>query len=143
VEKRHAGKGVVVRTISAPYHGAGIVCIVEDSAGNADKLTIHNHTDTSVLANVPEGCVLAVKEPYYRRNGGGGGGGGRGHGDDNDFVVCVDHPSDVVLLRFNDPLIPPSLRLRPDQPIFKQPGEWRAVGDKAFLERDLPTAIFW
>jgi hypothetical protein len=134
VEKHHRGQGLIVKTISPPYQGAGIVCIVEDSDGNADKLTIHNHTDSSILANVPEGCVLAVKEPYYKYNGA---------PEQNDFLICVDHPSDVILLRFGDSIIPQSLRLGPDQPIFKEPAEWRNVGDKAFLERDFPTAIFW
>ncbi len=37
---------------------------------------------------------MAVKEPYYRHNG-----------SDNDYMICVDHPSDVIFLRFTDPII--------------------------------------
>ena len=53
-------------------------------------------------------------------------------------MVCVDHPSDVVLLRFNDP-IPEPLRLGP---LMKSAEEWTAARDKAFIERDLPTTVF-
>ncbi|KAK3329936.1 hypothetical protein B0H66DRAFT_468732 [Apodospora peruviana] len=128
VETHHRGKGIVVKVISPPYIGAGSVSIVEDEFGNADKLAIYNQGDSSILSGVPEGCFVAVKEPYYMHNGG-----------ENDYMICVDHPSDVILLRFTDPIIPEALRLGP---LLKSAEEWRSAGDKAFLERDYPTAVF-
>ena len=118
-----------MRTITAPYISAGTISIVEDGFGNADKLAIYNQPDSSILSAVPEGCVVAVKEPYYRYNG-----------SDSDYMICVDHPSDVILLNFADPLIPDVLRRAP---LLTEAQDWRAAGDKAFIEKDLPTAAFW
>ena len=105
-----------------------MVSIVEDEHGNVDKLAVYNQGDSSILSGAPEGCIVAVKEPYYIHNGG-----------DRDYMICVDHPSDVILLRFNDPIIPEPLQLGP---LLKSEQEWRTAGDQAFLERDYPTAVF-
>ena len=118
-----------MKVISAPYLGAGAISVVEDEFGNADKLATYNHSDSSILSAVPEGCIVAVKEPYYKHNG-----------TENDYMICVDHPSDVILLRFNDPIIPEPLRMGP---LLKSTEEWRAAADKAFLDHDYPTAVFW
>ncbi|KAK3335944.1 hypothetical protein B0T19DRAFT_408041 [Cercophora scortea] len=128
VEKHHRGQGVIVKVISPPFIGAGAVSIVEDEFGNVEKLAIYNQGDASILSGVPEGCLVAVKEPYYMHSGG-----------DSDYMICCDHPSDVILLRFNDPIIPESLRLGP---LLKSAEDWRSAGDKAFLEKDFPTAVF-
>ncbi len=100
-ETHHRGQGLVVRTIAPPYRGAGTVTVVEDEYGNADKLAIYNQSEASILSNLPEGCIVAVKEPYYQHNG-----------DDSDYMICVDHPSDVIMLRFNDPHHPGGLEGR-------------------------------
>ncbi|KAK3945207.1 SET and MYND domain-containing protein 4 [Diplogelasinospora grovesii] len=128
VETHHRGQGIIVKVISPPYIGAGVVSIVEDEFGNADKLAVYNQGDSSILSGVPEGCIVAVKEPYYKHNGA-----------ENDYMICVDHPSDVILLRFTDPIIPEPLRLGP---LLKSAEDWRTAGDKAFIERDFPTAVF-
>ncbi|KAL1867938.1 hypothetical protein VTK73DRAFT_3903 [Phialemonium thermophilum] len=128
VETHHRGQGIIVRVITPPYLGAGVVSLVEDQFGNVDKLAVYNHSDSSILSGVPEGFVLAVKEPYYKHNG-----------NENDYMVSVDHPSDVILLRFTDPIIPEPLRLGP---LLKSAEEWRTAGDKAFIDRDFPPAIF-
>lgn len=103
--------------------------MVEDGHGNVDKLAVYNQSDASILCNLPEDCIVAVKEPYYKCNAGGG----------DDYMICVDHPSDVVLLRSNDPIIPGPLV--PD--VRKTAEEWKKAGDQAFLLKDLPRALFW
>lgn len=108
-----------------------MVTIVEDERGNADRLALYNQSDTSILSNVPEGCILAIKEPYYRLVAGTG------------RMICVDHPSDVILLRFNDSIIPDTLRSKIGDIMNKSASEWKAIGDAAFIQQDLPTAIFW
>lgn len=125
----HRGKGIIVKAISPPYLGAGAVSVVEDAFGNADKLAIYNQPDSSILSAVPEGCIVAVKEPYYKINGAAG-----------DYIICVDHPSDAVLLRFTDPIIPEPLRLGP---MLKSAEDWKNAGDRAFIEKDYPTSVFW
>ncbi|ERS96502.1 hypothetical protein HMPREF1624_07418 [Sporothrix schenckii ATCC 58251] len=136
IETHHRGRMVVVQAATAAYRGVGSVSVVVDAAGDADKLAVYNHSDTSLLSNLPAGCVVAVKEPYYKRNEVGP--------SAADFMICVDHPSDVVLLRFDDPLVPAALQLPADSraALDKTPHEWRAAGDMAFLQRDLPTAAF-
>lgn len=129
IEEHHRGKGIIVKVISPPFLGAGVISMVEDESGNVDKLAIYNHSDSSILSGVPEGCIIAVKEPYYKFNG-----------STDDYMICVDHPSDVILLRFTDPIIPEAWRLAP---LLKSAEEWRTAGDKAFIERDFPTAVFW
>jgi len=129
VETHHRGQGIIVRAASPPFVGAGSISIVEDEFGNADKLSIYNQGDSSILSGVPEGCVVAVKEPYYRFNGAEG-----------DYIICVDHPSDVILLRFTDPMIPEPLRIGP---VLKTADDWKRAGDTAFLGKDFPTAVFW
>ncbi len=131
VETHHRGQGIVVRTITPPYRGAGTVTVVEDEHGNVDKLALYNQSDTSILSSLPEGCVVAVKEPYYKFTG------------PRDYMICVDHPSDVILLRFNDPIIPEALQTGAGKAIAKTPVEWKTTGDMAFIQRDYPTAVFW
>ncbi len=134
VGQHHRGQGLVVKAVTPAFRGVGAVSIVVDRLGNADKLAIYNHSDTSLLSNLPEGCVVAVKEPYYQRTGKG-----------SECMLCIDHPSDVLLLRFDDPLIPPALRpSEAEQAVLrKTPEAWRQAGDMAFLQRDLPTAAYW
>ncbi|KAK4098603.1 hypothetical protein N658DRAFT_488317 [Parathielavia hyrcaniae] len=127
-ETHHRGKGIIVKVASQPFLGAGAVSIVEDEFGNADKLAIYNQADSSILSGVPEGCVVAVKEPFYKNNGA-----------DEDFMICVDHPSDVILLRFTDPIIPEALRLGP---LLQTADDWKNAADRAFIEKDYPTAVF-
>ncbi|KAL2021602.1 hypothetical protein VTK56DRAFT_6955 [Thermocarpiscus australiensis] len=127
-ESHHRGKGIILKVVSPPFVGAGAVSIVEDQFGNADKLAIYNQPDSSILSAAPEGCVVAVKEPYYKNNGAEG-----------DFIICVDHPSDVILLRFTDPIIPEPLRLGP---LLKTAEDWKNAGDTAFIEKDFSTAVF-
>lgn len=104
------------------------VSVVEDSEGSVDKLAIYNQSDSSILYSLPEGCVVAVKEPYYKSNAGGS----------DDYMICVDQPSDVVLLRFNDTIIPAPLRPEAS----RTAEEWRKLGDDAFLLKNLPRAVF-
>lgn len=119
---------MIVRTISDAYRGVASVSVVEDERGGVDKLAVYNQSDSSILHNLPEGCIVDVKEPYYKCNAGG----------DDDYMICVDQPSDVILLRFSDPLIPG--RLQPE--VRKTAEEWKKLGDQAFLMKDLPTAVF-
>lgn len=118
---------MIVKTISDAYRGVASVSVVEDEHGNVDKIAVYNHSDTSMLFNLPEGCTVAVKEPYYKCNSGG----------EDDYMICVDQPSDVLLLTSNDPVIPGPLR----REVSRTAEEWKKAGDEAFLEKSLPTAV--
>jgi hypothetical protein len=131
VETHHDDKRLIVRTITPPYRGAGAVTIVEDETGHADKLAIYNYSDAFIIASIPEGSVVVIKEPYYRYSG------------EGDYMICVDHPSDIILLEPDDPQIPAALRsTEPRQP-DKTASEWRSAGDQAFLSKNLALAAVW
>ncbi|KXH44409.1 TPR domain-containing protein [Colletotrichum nymphaeae SA-01] len=128
VENHHEDKYLVLRTIVQPYPGAGTITIVEDQHGSVDKIALYNQGNSTILQSIPEGSVVLVKEPYYRFSG------------DNDFMLCVDHPSDIVLLRPgpDDALIPEPFRAVPE---FETATDWKAAGDRAFISKNLPLAV--
>lgn len=134
VEMHHEDKLLVLRTISEPYPGVGAVAIVEDETGDAHKLAIYNQTDASILSAPPEGSILAVKEPYLQFNGG------------EDFMICVDHPSDILLLDSDNPVVPLAFQTDGtdgEEPDSQTSSAWVGKGDKAFIARNLPEAIRW
>lgn len=127
VENHHIDNMVVVRTITPAYIGTGSVSVVEDEWGNTEKMAIYNQGDASVLAATPQGSILLIKEPYYK------------FASENDFMLCVDHPTDVMLLRPgpDDEFIPDAFRA-PEE--HNDTASWRDAGDQAFVQRNLPLA---
>ncbi|OHE92502.1 TPR domain-containing protein [Colletotrichum orchidophilum] len=128
VENHHEDKYVVLRTIAPPYTGAGTITIVEDQYGSVDKMALYNQGSSTILQFIPEGSLVLVKEPYYR------------FGGDDDFMLCVDHPSDIMLLRQgpDDALIPKGFKAAP---VFENAADWKADGDRAFISNNLPLAV--
>ncbi|KAJ0158241.1 hypothetical protein CTA2_12008 [Colletotrichum tanaceti] len=129
VENHHEDRYLILRTIAPPYTGAGTITIVEDEHGNTDKLVLYNQGRSTILQAVPEGSVILLKEPYYKFNGG------------DDFMLCVDHPSDAILLRHgpDDSLIPDGFRQTSQQ--SEVAAEWKVAGDGAFISKNLPLAV--
>ncbi|KXH44961.1 TPR domain-containing protein [Colletotrichum salicis] len=128
VENHHEDKYLVLRTIAHPYSGAGTITIVEDQHGSVDKMALYNQGNSTILQSIPEGSVVLVKEPYYRFSG------------DNDFMLCIDHPSDILLLRQgpDDAFIPEAFRAVPESEIA---ADWKTAGDRAFISKNLPLAV--
>jgi hypothetical protein len=146
--KHHLGKALVVRTVAFPYSGVGTVTVVEDEDGDVERLVIFAHSDSSILSNIPEGCFVAVKEPFYRFPPTSATGAGTGvspgiYPESNSPVISVDHPSDILLLRFSDPIIPLRLKGGVEHPLLSSLDEWKTAGDTSFLQGDLATAAFW
>ncbi|KAK8136450.1 SET domain-containing protein [Apiospora sp. TS-2023a] len=129
VEMHHEDKVLVLRTITELYPGAGIVAIVEDETGDADKLTIYNQNEASALSALPEGSVVAIKEPYYQFNG------------DGDFMICVDHPSDIMLLDDGHPLVPKCFYKADEEHGEATPTAWVRKGDESFMGGKFPDAV--
>lgn len=127
VENHHEDKYLVLKTIAPPYMGAGTITIVEDEHGNTDKLVLYNQGSSTILQAVPEGSVILLKEPYYKFSG------------DDDFMLCVDHPSDAILLRHgpDDSLIPDGFKQTSQSEVA---AEWKNAGDGAFISKNLPLA---
>ncbi|CAI4216109.1 unnamed protein product [Parascedosporium putredinis] len=127
VETHHEGKILILRTVTPPYQGAGTVVIVEDEHGDADKMGIYNQSERSILSIIPEGSVVAVKEPYYKYNG------------QDDYMICVDHPSDIIYLKFDDAIIPEKFQLGEGE--TDTAADWKSAGDKAFLTKSYPISV--
>ncbi|OLN83404.1 putative protein lysine methyltransferase SET5 [Colletotrichum chlorophyti] len=128
LENHHEDKYLALRVIAPPYKGAGTITLVEDEHGDVDKLILYNQGNSTILQSVPEGSVVIIKEPYYKFSG------------DDDFMLCVDHPSDILLLRqgVDDSLIPEPFR---QSQLSSVASDWSEAGDKAFISRDLPLAV--
>ncbi|KAL8381853.1 hypothetical protein RB595_005885 [Gaeumannomyces hyphopodioides] len=136
--KHHCDKVLVLRIVALPYSGIGTVTVVEDEHGDVERLVIFAHSDSSILSNIPEGCFVAVKEPFYRCPPAGQ----DMYPESKTPVISVDHPSDIVLLRFSDPIIPLGLKGGVEHPLLSSLEEWKTAGDTAFLQGDLATAAF-
>ncbi|KAI0129664.1 TPR domain-containing protein [Xylariales sp. AK1849] len=131
VEVHHEDKVLILKTVTLPYHGAGIVVVVEDETGAADKLAIYNQGEASLLSSPPLGSVVAIREPYYKFNG------------DSDFMLCVDHPSDIILVEPADPLFPLSFQQTIHMIAPETCLRCSTEGDNAFIVRNLPEAVRW
>ncbi|KAL3292629.1 TPR domain-containing protein [Colletotrichum asianum] len=128
VETHHEEKFLVVKAISPPYQGAGTITVVEDEHGNVDKLALYNQSISNILQSIPEGTIVLIKEPYYKFSG------------ENDYMLCVDHPSDIIRLQQgqDESLVPTPWRELQDT---REAVDLGAAGDKAFISKDLPLAV--
>ncbi|KAI7913537.1 hypothetical protein M9X92_009403 [Pyricularia oryzae] len=137
-DTHHYGKCLIVRTVALPHTGVGTTTIVEDETGAVEHLVIFAYSDSSILSNVPEGCFVAIKEPFFRTS----------PRDEEEgeldqppgAFISIDHPSDIVLLRFSDPAI--AARFGSVTPLLGSAHEWKQAGDASFLQGDLATAAF-
>ncbi|TLS28143.1 hypothetical protein PpBr36_00057 [Pyricularia pennisetigena] len=140
-DTHHYGKCLIVRTVALPYTGVGTSTIVEDETGAVARLVIFAYSDSSILSNVPEGCFVAIKEPFFRSSSQEE---EEKEGGELDLApgafISVDHPSDIVLLRFSDPAI--AARFGSVTPLLGSADEWKQAGDASFLQGDLATAAF-
>ncbi|KAK8066511.1 hypothetical protein PG997_013258 [Apiospora hydei] len=119
VEMHHEGKVLVLRTITERYPGAGVVAIVEDETGDANKLAIYNQSEASTLSALPEGSVVAIKEPYYQFNG------------DGDFMICM------IDIRWYQRLFAKQAKGDGEA----TPAAWVGKGDMSFIGSDLTEAV--
>ncbi|TLD11868.1 hypothetical protein PspLS_11288 [Pyricularia sp. CBS 133598] len=138
VDTHHYGKCLIVRTVALPHTGVGTTTIVEDETGAVERLVIFAYSDSSILSNVPEGCFVAIKEPFFRSPWQDEEGGQLNQPPG--AFISIDHPSDIVLLRFNDPAI--AARFGSVTPLLGSANEWKQAGDASFLQGDLATAAF-
>ncbi|UKZ67652.1 uncharacterized protein TrAtP1_008807 [Trichoderma atroviride] len=95
LETQHRGRVLIVRAFCNPHYLASIQNAVEDELGEVNRLAIYNLLPTTEPdAVLPQGAVVAIKEPYYKCSADGG------------VIVRVDHPTDFVLLKPGNSIIP-------------------------------------
>lgn len=120
---------LVVRAITAPYIYSTTITIAEDEDGNVARLNLSNLEDSPLDPIIPEGTVLAIKQPCWTRLLSGG------------YQIRVDHPSDVSLLNLNDILVPDSFRTSPHYSGGDENSDWKREGDIMFLKKKFRRAL--
>jgi len=130
VEVHHRGCFITARTITHPYLTDQAITIIEDEGGNVAKLEICFQDPSSPDSDLPLNSTIAVREPYYKRNG------------DGDYAIHVDHPSDIAVLRGDDPAISMIMEVVSKTKEITA-AEWRVAGDKAYLEKRFSSAVEW
>ncbi|PVI03785.1 SET domain-containing protein, partial [Periconia macrospinosa] len=129
VNKRNPGSVAFFRTVAVPYVYSSTVTIVEDEDGDVAKLTVGNLEDSPVDPILTEGSIIAIKQPCWSRLG------------DSDYHIRVDHPSDLVILRPEDALVPKAWRRKEQIEAFKDAAQLKKEGDMMFLKKKFRRAL--
>jgi len=91
VNKIHLGHYLECETICDPYYTTGIHLLIKDKNGDIEQLALYNYESKSCDVDpkfiIPIGTKLSIKEPHLQLFS----------LDDNDFVIRVDSPTDVVI----------------------------------------------
>lgn len=135
LEVHHRGRFLIVKTFCEPVQITAIQNAIEDVQGSVNRLSIYNLPSATRLDSVlPQGAIVAVKEPYFKAAADGG------------VMVRVDHPSDFVMLMASDSLVPPQWR-RESKATMTAP-QLKEEGNTAFKQgkwqnaRELYTEAF-
>jgi hypothetical protein len=131
METHHYGTMLVLRAVSvSAMHSSMQTCVaVEDEAGDHELLTIHDFAVTSHPSKVIQnGTFFVVKEPFFRTI------------LDEACVLCIDHPSDILFLDADDPVLPPAWKL---SDIEISATEWKRAGNLALRSEDPIEAERW
>jgi hypothetical protein len=61
---------------------------------------------------------------------------------EGDRVIRVDHPSDIAILRGDEPVVAMIMEVVAKTRTIT-PLEWKDAGDKAYLDRSYSSAVEW
>ncbi|KAG9228500.1 hypothetical protein BJ875DRAFT_526591 [Amylocarpus encephaloides] len=126
VETHHRGSFITATTITLPYNFSSTVTIIQEVSTVTAVLVLGFQDDT--ISPLPQNSTVAIKEPYVQLN------------ENSDYVIRVDHPSDIAVLRGDDPAVSMIMQFVAEKKDIK-PVEWRSEGDRAFLEGKYSSAI--
>jgi hypothetical protein len=123
---------VTAKTITFPHQFAEVVTIIEDENGNVARLVIGFQDDSLSISGpiLPINSTVAIKEPYCKFIG------------EGNYVIRVDHPSDIAVLRGDDPALVLIMQFVAEGKEVT-PLQWKSAGDKAYLEKRYSSAIEW
>lgn len=131
METHHYGMMLVLRAASvSAMHSSMQTCIaVEDENGDYELLTIHDFAVTNHLSReIQIGSFFVVKEPFFRTV------------LDEACVLCIDHPSDILFLDADDPMLPCAWRT---SVVERSPNQWKQAGNEALKCDDPIEAERW
>lgn len=129
-EVHHRGCFITAKTITPPYLSTDMISIIEEEDGEVAKLEISFQDPLSPDSGLPENSTIAIKEPYLRYCG------------DGDYAIHVDHPSDIAVLRGDDPAVSMIMQVVAQNKAV-MPSEWKNAGDEAYLEKNFSSAVEW
>lgn len=120
------------KTITAPYQSTDVITLIEDENGNVARLVLGFQDDSLSISGptLPINSTVAIKEPYCKFRG------------DGDYIVRVDHPSDIAILRGDDAAVKLIMQFVAEGKEVTAV-QWKAAGDKAYLEKNYTSAIEW
>ncbi|KAF4634476.1 hypothetical protein G7Y89_g3632 [Cudoniella acicularis] len=130
LETHHRGSFITATTITPAYEFSETITIIQEESGNVAVLILAFHDDyrRSSRSSLPQNSTVAIKEPYVQFS------------EDSGYVIRVDHPSDIAVLRGDDPAVSMIMQFVAEKKEIT-PLEWKAAGDKAYLERKYTSAI--
>ncbi|KAJ4344790.1 uncharacterized protein N0V89_012534 [Didymosphaeria variabile] len=112
-----------------PYVWSSTITVAEDETGDVARLTVRNLEDNVVDPIVTEESIIAIRQACWTRLVDGG------------YHVCVDHPSDLVLLEADDDLVPESWRNEIESNPSKDAAQCKKDGDMMFLKKRFRKAL--
>lgn len=122
---------ILLKTITSPYIYSATVTVAEDESGNVTRLTICNLEDSPIDPIISAHCIIAIKQPSWSRLVDGG------------YHVQVDHPSDIVILKPHEHLVPAIWRQSQHIDTTKDATKWKKDGDMMFLKKQFRKALEW
>ena len=86
---------MTAKTITPPYQSTDVVTIIEEENGTVARLALGFQDDSLSISGptLPINSTVAIKEPYCKFSG------------EGDYVIRVDHPSDIAVLRGDGPAV--------------------------------------
>lgn len=128
IETRDSGAVLLLRAVTTPYVWSSTVTVAEDETGDVVRLTVCNLEDNVIDPIVIQGSLLAIKQPCWSQLVDGG------------YHVRVDHPSDMVILKPEDDIVPETWREN-NSSASKTPSQWKKEGDMMFLKKKFRQAL--
>ena len=97
LETHHRGKYILLRSLTAPRRKIAVTALMEDESGDSILLQLYQQAEENArkaVYTVNVGTILLVKDPYLMTRG------------DGEYVLRVDHVSDVIQVDEDDARIP-------------------------------------
>ncbi|KAI6715639.1 hypothetical protein JHW43_001841 [Diplocarpon mali] len=117
LETHHRGFYLLLRLFVPPLSITAVITLAEDEAGDAIQFSLYQQETADVRKApdvLPKDTVILLKEPYFKIVGDGG------------YGLRVDHPTDVVYLSGDDPIVPHA---------WKKYGESSSLGAEGWKQK--------
>ena len=133
LETHHRGSYILVRSITQAESMGAVMAIVEDEEKDAISLQMLNEKLRCQDGCADKGQILLVKEPYLTSM------------SDTEYVVRVDHVSDIMFIPFFDEMVPSAWRERIPEHETSQwmARDWLSMGNEYLNRGKFYSATEW